>query len=346
MRYLETLRRIYWTGRLADQGEASLIEKLRWWYRGFRPVSARQYGFPRADMHHYVNDYAENYASQRFNPVKAVFDHKAVQYALLQAAGAILPELMAILYRDRAALHPLTPRAEPATASELERALLADGGEFIIKPDRGGGGDKVALIRPENGKLIGYSGRDRGPFRFDRTSNRVMLVERRATQAGFWRDLYPGSLNTIRFLTLWRESEPTPFIAGATQRIGSEASAPADNHARGGLAAPIDAVTGRLGCAYRKKDPEERLTHHPDTGSPITGMVIPDWAGIRTEVLRLAGALPLNCFVGWDVFVNDEGRAAICEMNGHWTGVLIMQLENGLLADERVRRYYEEQRAV
>jgi hypothetical protein len=26
--------------------------------------------------------------------------------------------------------------------------------------------------------------------------------------------------------------------------------------------------------------------------------------------------------------------------------VLIMQLENGLLADDRVRRYYEEQRAL
>lgn len=74
--------------------------------------------------------------------------------------------------------------------------------------------------------------------------------------------------------------------------------------------------------------------------------MIPGWAGIRAEVLRLAGALPHNCFVGWDVFVTSQERVAICEINGARTGVLIMQLDTGLLADPRVRGYYEEQCAL
>jgi hypothetical protein len=194
--------------------------------------------------------------------------------------------------------------------------------------------------------LISYSGRDRAEFRFDRSRSTVFLIQRRASQAQFWCDLYAGSLNTMRILTIWLDGDPAPFIAAAAQRIGNDASAPADNYSRGGVAASIDAATGRLGHAIGSNAVQERLTHHPDTGSPITGRVIPNWGDIRAEVLRLAGALPFNCFVGWDIFVTADGRVAVCEINGSRVGVNILQLERGLLADERVRRYYEGQHAL
>jgi hypothetical protein len=346
MRFFETLRRMYWTGQLAYQGEASLARKLRWWRRGFRPKSAVLYRFPVADQNQYVNDYAENYRSLHLNPVESIFEHKTVQHGLLQAAGAAMPELLGIIYRGRAVLRPLTPRAEPVEIAELERALVAHGGEYIIKPDCGGGGDKVALLGVQNGALARQDKGRWAPFALAALMRDVMLVQRRAEQAPFWRALNPGSLNTIRFLTLWRTGERAPFIAAAAQRIGTAASAPVDNVSRGGLVAPIDAVTGRIGRAVSLKKVEQWFTHHPDNGAPIEGMVIPGWDAIRAEVLRLAGALPLNCFVGWDVFVNPEGRVAACEVNGARTSVAMVQLERGLLADERVRGYYEEQQAL
>jgi hypothetical protein len=346
MRYLETLRRMYWISRLKHQGLASIADKLRWWRRGFRPSSAQMYHFPRPEMREYVSDYTENYGSLHLNPVEAVFEHKVVHQGLLQAAGAVMPELVAVLYRGHAVLQPLTPRARPVSPAELERALVAAAGEYIIKPDSGGGGDGVAVLRVEHGVVVRYDGAERAAFSAESWRDRVMLIQRRAEPAPFWRDLWPGSINTMRIMTLWRESEPAPFIAGAVQRIGTEASLPVDNYSRGGLAAPIDAATGRLAAASRRTHRDRRLSHHPDTGRPIDGEIIPDWEGIRAEVLRLTAALPLNCYVGWDIFVNAEGRIAVCEINGARSTVTLLQLEGGLLADERVRRYYEEQRAL
>jgi hypothetical protein len=346
MRYLETLRRMYWISRLKHQGQASFADKLRWWRHGFRPSSAQMYRFPRADMHQYVSDYAENYGSLHLNPVESVFNHKALQQSLLQAAGAVMPELVAVLYGGRAVLHPLTPRARPVGAAELANALVAGGGEYIIKPDCGGGGDKVALLQVEEGAVVRSDGHDRAVFDAEAWGKQVMLIQRRAEPAAFWRDLWPGSINTIRVLTLWRDGEVAPFIAGVVQRIGTEASLPVDNYSRGGVAAPVDPATGRLAAASRRTHRERRLSHHPDTGRPIEGEIIPNWDGIRAEVLRLTGALPLNCFVGWDVFVNQEDRVAVCEMNGARSTVTLLQLDRGLLGDNRVREYYEEQHAL
>jgi putative polysaccharide biosynthesis protein len=346
MRYLNTLRRIYWTAQLKYQGEAPLIEKLRWWRRGFRPASTWMYRFPRPDMCDYVNDYSENFPAMKFNPVAALFQSKILQCGILQAAGATLPELLAVVHRGRTTLHPLTRGARPATPAELERVLLADGDEFILKPDYGAGGDKVALIRADDGKLLCQSREAWRPFRFDQPGQDVFLVQRRARQAPFWGNLYPGSLNTMRVLTLWPDGDPAPFIAAAAQRIGNHASAPVDNFSRGGFAASIDPETGRIGSACRADAERERVTHHPETGSPIEGQTVPHWPAIRTEVLRLAGAMPFNRLVGWDAFVTPDGRVAICEINGARVGVQILQLERGLLADARVRRFYEQQQAL
>jgi hypothetical protein len=44
--------------------------------------------------------------------------------------------------------------------------------------------------------------------------------------------------------------------------------------------------------------------------------------------------------------VNQEDRVAVCEMNGARSTVTLLQLDRGLLADNRVREYYEEQHAL
>ena len=112
----------------------------------------------------YVNDYSENFPAIKFNPVATLFQSKILQCGILQAAGATLPELLAVVHRGRTTLHPLTRGARPATPAELERVLLADGDEFILKPDYGAGGDKVALIRADDGKLLCQSREAWRPF--------------------------------------------------------------------------------------------------------------------------------------------------------------------------------------
>jgi len=339
---IEALRRLRWTRLIEAHRDAPLREKLRWWPRGFRVQSARLYGFPAADPAEYVPDFVVSYRSASFNPAEALFDHKAARRAMLLAMGAAQVETVALVWRGRAVLHPFSPRQSTITADELERWLIADGGEFVIKPEADGRGQRVALVRSEAGGLVRQYGTARGPYQLAECYDRLTMVERRGEQAAFWRELFPDTVNTIRVLTIWREGERLPFVARATQKIGTAASVPADNFARGGLVAAVDVETGRMSAARAKHDVARPVPRHPETGALIEGAVLPGWRELRDDVARIAAGFPGDCFVGWDVFRDSEGRTVIIEANGGTTGVQILQLEAGLLRDPRISGFYED----
>jgi len=338
---IEALRRLRWTRVLEAQQDARLLEKLRWWPRGFRVQSARLYGFPGADPGDYVADFESTHRARRFNPADAFFEHKAARRAMLLAMGAAQVETVALLWRGRTVLHAFSPRQATITSDELERWLIADGGDFIIKPEDGSRGQKVSLVRGEGGRLVRHHGTVRAPYGLSECFERLTLVERKGEQAPFWHDLFPDTVNTIRLLTLWREGDRAPFLARATQKIGTSASVPADNFARGGLAAAIDVDTGRMSAARAKYDVTKRIPRHPETGATIEGAYLPGWRELCDEVLRITSAFPGDCFVGWDVFRDAAGRTVVIEANGGTTGVQILQMEAGLLREPRIRQFYE-----
>jgi len=119
---------------------------------------------------------------------------------------------------------------------------------------------------------------------------------------------------------------------------------PTDNFSGGGLGASIELGTGRLGVALRHPGeggrPPERFTHHPETGAQIEGAVLPHWDRVRDMVLRAAASLPVNRYVGWDVFIDEAGTPVIIEANGN-SGLQMVQMERGLLTDPRIRRFYQ-----
>jgi hypothetical protein len=171
-----------------------------------------------------------------------------------------------------------------------------------------------------------------------------VLIERRLRQGAFWRTLFPESANTIRLLTLWTLGEPAPFVARAVQRIGTADTVPTDNWSGGGISAPVDLESGTLGDGrmhpLKGKRPEQRFTSHPDTGTRIAGAVLPHWEGVVDAVLRAAASLPFNRMAGWDVLVDSEGVPVILEANGN-SDVNLLQVHGGLLAERRIRRFYE-----
>jgi hypothetical protein len=318
---------------------APLARKLRWWRHGFRVGSAALYEFPRADPRDYLSDFAALHYLKQLNPGYALFRHKAIRRALLLAAGFPQIETVALVWKRRIVLHPFTPDAHSVAVAELERWLRRDGGPFILKPEDGGGGDKVCLLETDGEGLTCRQGRATWPFGFDDLGHRLTLIERRAESAEFWRGFYPDTLNTMRFLTLWPEGDRAPFIARAVQRMGTPESAPADNRSRGGIFARIDLQTGRLGYGIRTIAGPERFARHPESGAPISGVTLPCWGTIQSELLRAASSLPVNCFAAWDVFLDRQERLVVLEVNGT-SGAEIFQGEGGLLADPRVRRYF------
>ena len=343
---IEALRRLRWTRVIEQHRDAPLREKLRWWRLGFRVQSARLYGFPAADHAEYVPDFVVSYRTSHLNPAEALFHHKAARRAMLLAMGAAQVEAVALLWRGRAVLHPFSARQTTMTAEELERWLIADGGEYVVKPEGGGQGRAVALVRSEDGELSRQYGTARKPYRIAECYDHLTLVERRAQQADFWRQLFPDTINTIRLLTIWPDGERMPFVARATQKIGTARSVPADNFARGGQAAAVDVATGRMSAARAKYDVTKPIPRHPETGAQIEGTVLPGWHELCDDVVRITSAFPGDCFVGWDVFRDAEGRTVIIEANGGSTGVQILQMDGGLLSDSRIRRFYQDARVL
>jgi hypothetical protein len=160
-------------------------------------------------------------------------------------------------------------------------------------------------------------------------------------QAPYAAELYPGSANTLRMLSMWDPETDEPFVTFAVQRIGTERSAPVDNFSRGGLSAEVDLVSGELNQAVHSPYTGSLDWHdtHPETGAQIAGVEVPDWRALRDGILDIAAQFPQLPYVGWDVLITDEGEFTIIEANS-CTDVTL-QVHRPLLDDPRARRFYE-----
>jgi hypothetical protein len=123
-----------------------------------------------------------------------------------------------------------------------------------------------------------------------------------------------GALATVRLVTRRDvDGTVTPLLACCRMPTGR---AVIDAFSHGGLAAPVDLATGRLGNATTMALAARGRTvdRHPDTGAVIPGTILPDWAAAVAMVVRAharaphADALP---WVGWDVALTPTGPVVV-----------------------------------
>ena len=119
---------------------------------------------------------------------------------------------------------------------------------------------------------------------------------------------HPTSLNTLR---IWmHQPEPDRWeMYCASLRMGVEGMT-IDNGSAGGIAAPIDIETGRLGQAIlRGNDPDgvmlQEYSAHPTTGVRIEGEVLPMWPEVQALCRRTAALFPFG-FMAVDVGMGTE----------------------------------------
>lgn len=166
------------------------------------------------------------------------------------------------------------------------------------------------------------------------------MISEHIAQENYGESLFSGSLNTIRVLTLKDPLNNAPYIAIAVQRMGCKDSIPVDNWSSGGFSANIDLESGELGMAARFIN--NKLTWHethPDTGTQIKGVKIPNWQKVKGEILSLAANLPYIDYVGWDIVPLSDGIVVV-EGNSH-SDVDLLQVHKPLLKDEVVKRFYK-----
>lgn len=130
------------------------------------------------------------------------------------------------------------------------------------------------------------------------------LVQERARNHPWMRDLSNGALNTLRLISCLNEEEQ-PEIMGAVLRIAVGDNVTVDNVHAGGLAAPIDLEHGRLGPATDLgTDAHFGWTdRHPQTGAQIAGRVLPMWDEVRDLARQAHRAFNDRILIGWDIAI-------------------------------------------
>ncbi|MDT0632224.1 sugar-transfer associated ATP-grasp domain-containing protein [Rubrivirga sp. S365] len=119
--------------------------------------------------------------------------------------------------------------------------------------------------------------------------------------------LSPGTLATVRVITA-KGPGSDPEHVGSFLRMAMK-DQPVDNFDQGGLAAPVDAETGRLGPAIRKdlRFAARDYDRHPTTGHAIVGARVPQWEEVLALALEAHRTLTDVSVVGWDVAVTTSG---------------------------------------
>jgi hypothetical protein len=321
-----------------------LRRRLQLLRRGFLSDAEGLYDFAKHPMENYLSEFARRFRCRNINALNDVFDHKLVTRALLLALGFRRADTMAISLGGMILAEPFSPGPRVIGPAELEWMLGREASGYVIKPEDSGEGVGVLLLEGGGGEVRWRRGVETGHWRAGDIPPGFLIIERRLSQAPFWRAIYPETANSLRLLTLWTPGDPEPFVGRALQRIGTKETIPTDNNSGGGIGVPVDLETGTLGLATRRPEfrtgRDEHFPRHPDSGTPIEGVALPGWRDIVETVLRAARHFPYNPYVGWDVLVDQDGTPVIIEANGN-TGIKIMQSYGGLLADPRVRRFYQ-----
>ena len=232
---------------------------------------------------------------------------------------------------NKGQLVPCSP--EIVNIDELLDWALKHGG-CVIKDRSGCDGFNVFVIRLVDGKLMYHDeivDRKKMEDIIKQLSNG--LVQERLEQGQYASKIFPDSVNTLRIISMKKADESRHEIAAAVQRIGTKQSAPVDNFNQGGLSAIVDIETGKVGKATGITMVDENgqrlfCSNHPDTGSQIEGLTVPDWQSIKQAIGNVSERLPFFDYVAWDIAMQDNGFAVI-ETNMKST-LNLLQIHGGL----------------
>lgn len=190
---------------------------------------------------------------------------------------------------------------------------LAPLDEFVIKPAHGHGGQGIIVVVRREGPLCITAGGRRltpeqvrkhvadivfGVYTFDKSD--VAIVEPRIRPDAFFAELFPDGLSDVRVIVV----DGTPALAMV--RVPTRASDGRANLHQGAVGLGLDLASGEVVRARLKGAP---MTHHPDTGQPLIGQVVPYWSDILDICRRGAKVIPLG-YLGFDI-VLDRGRGPL-----------------------------------
>ena len=143
-------------------------------------------------------------------------------------------------------------------------------------------------------------------------TNRLMdgkqyLVEEAVKQHPEMNVLYPGSVNTLRIVTLMVDNQP--HFLYALLRVGNGHSH-VDNISSGGMYTLIDSNGALQFPAFCDKT-GQYYDKHPITGTQFTGFTVPLFKQAVQLCLNATKVKPGLAYIGWDVAITEDGPVLI-----------------------------------
>lgn len=317
-------------------------KRLAAWRRGFMSASVVLYRLERGDASSYVDDWTYSLASYRYNGFfNPVVGNKLVLSQILAAHGVSHPRVHGVVRRGRPVAIGTAAGDAPRDPMRRLDDWAADGRPLVFRPYWSGAGEGVFFVRRDDGAwTLNWQPVADADLRALVASLDRYIVTAYVDQAAYAAAIYPHTANTIRVLTMI--DDDGPFVAAIAHRFGTRRSGVLDNfhQGHGGLSAPVDRVSGRIGTALTLDADGTVREHarHPDTGAPIEGATLVGLARALDGVLDAARCLPEAPLVGWDVLVTDDGYS-ILEGNSP-PALQVWQVHGPLLRDRRVARFF------
>lgn len=137
------------------------------------------------------------------------------------------------------------------------------------------------------------------------------VIEEELTQHQDLNRLYPGSINSLRIVTLLTGTADAwePRCIYAVIKMGSGGKF-VDNLENGGLFCPLNKETGEITGVGHTSD-LRTLEKHPDTGISLIGYEIPYVKEAIELCKKAALEEPKMRFLGWDVCITPDGPVII-----------------------------------
>ncbi len=226
--------------------------------------------------------------------------------------------------------------------------ILKDHSDFVIKPAHGAGGDGILVVtattskgyRLANGTLISHEELE---LHIQNALSGIMslggqpdtvLVEYRVKFDPVFKDISYQGVPDIRII-VYRGVPIMAMVRLPTRQSGGRA-----NLHQGAIGVGVDLAMGRTLQGVWKND---IIDEHPDTGHPISGVMIPHW-----EQLLMLGASSLELtglgYQGMDIVLDRERGPLMLELNAR--PGLAIQIANQTGLETRLKDVDQKQTGV
>ncbi|WP_322521953.1 alpha-L-glutamate ligase-like protein [Guyparkeria halophila] len=264
--------------------------------------------------------------ARRFYPL---VDDKLLTKELAEESGLHVPALYGVI----SSTHQIKNLSK----------LVGEHEEFVIKPANGAGGDGILVLegkqsdrplvyRKSSGKAIGIdaialhiSNILAGAYSLGGRPD-VAMIEYRVKFSPLFEKISFQGVPDIRTI-VYRGYPVMAMVRLPTTQSDGKA-----NLHQGAIGAGVDMAGGRTldGVAHNR-----RVTHHPDTREPISGVDIPGWQSLLEMAAKCSDITGLG-YLGVDVVLDRDLGPLILELNAR--PGLSIQVANGEGLRHRIER--------